>query len=750
MFSVNVLKKKKQKNKKIYNLSDKTVPTKKLRYAWRIILIIFILLIGRIAWIQFVDGAELKELASRQQTLNKIISPKRGTIYDANGKALAISADVDTITINPSKFIVKNDEEATLELQETVAKGLSEIFELDYGTVLAQVQSENSVETIIKKVEQEYVDKLEAWMEENDITTGINIDEDNKRYYPYDSLAAHVIGFTGTDSQGLYGIESKWDSTLQGTSGKIVTTQDVNGSEISGTTEQYVEVENGSDIYLTIDVNIQKIVEEYLEQGVEDNGATAGSAIVMDPETGDILAMATYPTYNLNSPYTVTTMTEEEYNALSTDEKRNELYEMWSDRNFSSTYEPGSTFKLLIAATALEENITDVDVANDFECIGYTEVADRVIKCANSTVHGRQSLKQALGHSCNSAFIQLGQRIGASTLYKYLEAFGLFEKTGIAITGESGSTFHDLEDVGLVELATTSFGQRFEITPLQLITAVSAIANDGKLMQPRIVKEVVNADTGTVTEISTNEVRSVISEETAKEVREMMEYVVTDGGGKYGAVEGYSIGGKTGTSEPSPSNPEEGYTVSFISIAPVDDPEVVVLVCIYNPSTENPYGSTIAAPIVSNMLSEILPYLGIASENSDTTSTVTSTAKTTALTDVTNKTLTEAKKTLENLGYTVISEDTENSNSVLVTEQVPSAGTSVIEGSTVVLYTEENEVRTSVTVPNLIGMTLQEAKSALSDKNLNVTYSGSGTVVSQNVAEGVTVEQGTIITIKLE
>ena len=381
---------------------------------------------------------------------------------------------------------------------------------------------------------------------------------------------------------------------------------------------------------------------------------------------------------------------------------------------------------------------------------GYTEVADRRIRCANSAVHGHQTLRQALGNSCNSAFIQLGQRIGASTLYKYFSAFGLFEKTGIAITGESGSTFHKLEDVGPVELATISFGQRFEITPLQLITAVSAIANDGKLMQPRIVKEVVNTDTGTSSEISTNEVRKVISETTAQEIREMMEYVVTDGGGRFGAVEGYSIGGKTGTSEPSPSTPEEGYTVSFVSTAPVESPEVVVLVAIYNPATKNPYGSKIAAPIVSNMLSEILPYLGIASNNSDTTGATTTTAKTTTVPDVTNKTLTEAKKTLENLGYNVISEDTDKSNSVLVTEQVPAKNTSVTEGATIVLYTEENDVRTSVTVPNLIGKSLSEAKSELADKNLNIMYSGSGKVVSQNIAEGTTVEQGSIVTLKLE
>ena len=727
--------------------------------------VIFFLLILRIGWIQFVNGAELKESASRQQTLNKIISPTRGGIYDTNGKALAVSASVDTITINPSKFIKKGDAE-TKALQEKVAQGLSEIFNLEYETVLAQVQSKNPVETIIKKVEQDSVDKLTKWMSDNKITSGINIDEDNKRYYPYGTLAAHVIGFTGTDSQGLYGIEHKWDSVLKGTSGKIVTTANVNGEEISDNAQQYVEVENGSDLYLTIDVDIQKIVEKYLAEGVDKYKATAGSAIVMKPSTGDILAMSTYPSYDLNTPFTLISEKENEdkkedtkkdENAdkseegnLTNEERSKMLAEQWSDRNFMRTYEPGSTFKLLVASTALEENITGVNVAGDFTCKGSIQVGDRTIKCANSKVHGAQSLKQAVGNSCNSAFIQLGQRIKINTLYKYFRAFGLFEKTGIAITGESGSSFHDINAVGPVELATISFGQRFEITPLQLITAVSAIANDGKLMQPRIVREVKNTDTGTEQEIETNMVRQVISEETAKSVREMMKYVVTDGGGKNGAVKGYSIGGKTGTAEPSPSNPEEGYTVSFISIAPAENPELVILVAIYKPSGVNPYGSTVAAPIVSKMLSEILPYLGIASDSSDSSGTTASTVKTETIPDVTNKTLTEAKKALENLGFKVICEDTKNSNSVLVTEQVPQKGIKVLEGATVVLYTEENAIRTSVTVPNLMGLTLSEAKQKVSEKNLNISYSGNGKVVSQNIAEGVSIEQGTIITIKLE
>lgn len=462
--------------------------------------------------------------------------------------------------------------------------------------------------------------------------------------------------------------------------------------------------------------------------------------------------MATYPSYDLNHPNTINN--EEDlanWDNLTSEERSTKLLNMYGgDRNFTRTYEPGSTFKLIVTATALEENITTTDKAGDFNCTGSMVVADRKISCASSAVHGSQSLRQALGNSCNSAFIQLGQRIGKATLYKYFRAFGFFDKTGIEITGESGSIFHSIDDIGPVELATTSFGQRFNITPLQLITAVSAIANDGVLMQPRIVREVVNVDTGAKTEIEEKEVRQVISAETASKIRDMMEYVVTDGGGKFGAVEGYNIGGKTGTSEPAPGKKEEGYTVSFISLAPVEKPEVVILVAIYNPQGKNPYGSKIAAPIVSKMMGEILPYMDIASENSDKTGITSAMTNVVSVPDVTNKTLTEAKKTLENLGYKVVCEDTKNSNSVLVKEQVPAKETKVLSGATVVLYTEENDVRTSITVPNLMGKTLSEAKDALSDKNLNLTYSGSGKVVSQNVAEGVSVEKGTIITVKLE
>ena len=520
------------------------IHTKKLKITFAIIMFIFIMLLIRLAYLQFIDGNHLKGLAYQQQTINQIISPKRGNIYDSTGKALAIRAQVDTVTINPTK--IKSDtDEKTKALKETVAKGLSTIFELDYNETLEKVSSNSKVETIIKKVEHSKIEELTNWMKENNISVGINIDEDNKRSYPYGSLASQVIGFCGSDNQGLTGIEYKWDSVLTGTPGKIVSSKDSLQKEIPNAEETYIAAENGSDITLTIDINIQKIVEKYLKQAVEDNVCKkGGNVIVMDPQTGDILAMASYPDYDLNTPFTPNSTIASTYSNLSTEQKSAALQNMWKNKSVSNLYEPGSVFKIITAAIAVEENITTTDKENDFVCTGYEEVADRKIACWKYyDPHGYQTLRKALMNSCNPAFMQLGKRIGTTTLYKYYKAFGLFDKTGVALAGEENSIFHPLKDVGPVELATMSFGQRFSITPLQMITAISCVANDGVLVQPRIVKSITNTDTGAVSNIETTTVRQVISKETATKVKSMMESVVTKGTGRHGAVNGYSIGG---------------------------------------------------------------------------------------------------------------------------------------------------------------------------------------------------------------
>ena len=752
-------KNRKSSNKNVIKIkssfeSKNFIYTKKLRVTLIVTIIIFILLICRIGFLQFVQGSSLKEMAYNQQTINQIISPKRGNIYDSTGKALAISAQVDTITINPAKF-KKDDEEETTKLQEKVAKGLSEIFELDYNETLAKVQSESQVETIAKKVEQDKVDKLQEWMEENDVSVGINIDEDTKRYYPYETVASAVIGFCGNDNQGLSGIESKWDSVLTGTPGKIVSSKGSDQQEIPDAEETYISAENGSNLTLTIDLNIQTIIEKYLKQAVEENECSrGGNVIVMDPNTGDILGMACYPNYNLNDPYTPNEVLAKTYDSMTSEEKNEALYKMWANKSVSETYEPGSTFKVITSAIALEEGITGTDVDNDFTCIGYEEFPDVSnktikIKCWRATPHGKQTLRQALCNSCNPAFMQLGARIGAPTLYKYYEAFGLFNTTNSGLYGEQNSIFHDLDNVGPVELATMSFGQRLNITPLQMITAISAVANDGILMQPRIVKSLTNTDTGAVTEIPTKQVRQVISKETSEEVKSMMESVVTIGTGKHAAVAGYSIGGKTGTSEPTEANKDEGYVASYVAISPIEDTRVVLLLTLYDPKGPNGHqGGQVAGPVVSQMLSEILPYLGVPSDTTETEST--SSSNLVLVPDVRNKTVAEAEKLLKDAGFRVKTYVDGDANTLLVSDQTPKPGISLRKDSLIVLYGEGSSVSTSVTVPNLKNMNASEAIATLKEQNLNISIEGSGIVITQDYLEGEQVPEGTAIRVTMK
>ena len=753
--SFNLKNNTKKNNSKIIKMNNpfetqNLIHTKKLRIAFILILIIMLALIFRIGFLQFVQGGELREYAYQQQTINQIISPKRGKIYDSTGKALAISARVDTVTINPSKIKdSKDNEEKTKEIKEKVAKAFSEIFELEYDSILEKVNSNSQFQTIAKKVEQDKIDQLKTWLKENEITDGINIDEDSKRYYPYDTLAAAIIGFCGTDNQGITGLESKWDDVLTGTPGKLISSKGSNLQEIPDSQEKYIAAENGSDLTLTIDWNIQTIVEKYLKQAVDENNCErGGNVIVMNPKNGDILAMACYPTYNLNSPFTPNETLSQTYTTLSDEEKSTEIQKMWKNKSVQELYEPGSTFKVITSAVALEENITTPNVAGEFVCTGYEHVSDRDIACwRNYNPHGYQSLTQALGNSCNPAFMQLGKRIGAPTLYKYYKAFGLFDKTGVALAGEENSLFTSLDKVGPVELATMSFGQRLSITPLQMATAICAVANDGYLMQPRIVKSITNTDTGAVTEVAPVTVRQVISKETSEEVREMMEYVATIGTGQNGQVTGYSIGGKTGTSEPPDDKKDEGYVASYVAISPVEDTQVVLLLSLYKPPASNHQGGTLAGPVVSQMLSEILPYLNVTStsatgENHTDEGLIT-------VPEVRNKTIAEAQKILEESGFTVKVSTTADPNTELVTDQTPKPGIALSEDSIIYLY-DKNAVANSCTVPDLKNMNLTEATITLRESGLNITTEGNGVVISQEYTKDSQIPEGTVVSVTLK
>ena len=575
----------------------------------RTIFIVFAILIAlttRIVYIQFIDGSRLQQLAYEQQIQKRTINAKRGIIYDGTKKyKLAISNTTSTITINPTNIASEN--------KEKVSKIMSDIFELDYETVLKKVKKRSSIETIAKKVEEEKADKLREWMMQNNITNGINIDEDTKRYYPYSNLASQVIGFCGSDNQGLDGVEAKFNDILSGTNGWVSRATNATGEDIGKEGEKYIEPTDGKSIVLSIDMTIQSIVQKYLEQACIDNNCTdGGNVVAMNPKTGDILAMATYPSYNLNEQYTIN---NEELlvncDNMEQKEKTESLQGMWRNKAISDSYEPGSVFKLITASASIEEGITDTDNEGEFACNGGITIAGARIKCWRYyRPHGSESLRQGLMNSCNPVFIGLGQKIGVEKYYNYLRKFGLLNKTGVKLTGEANSIFIAENKCGPVELATISFGQRFEITPLQLVTAVSSIANGGNLITPRIVKEVINEDTNEITKMPVETKDTVISKETAEKVLNMMTSVVSEGTGKNSKVEGYRIGGKTGTSEDGVNTGK--YVASFCGVAPINDPEIVVLITLYNPTGEGGHqGGGVAAPVGGQIFSEILPYLEV-------------------------------------------------------------------------------------------------------------------------------------------
>ena len=552
---------------------------KRIRIMLFIVIIIFIILLIRLFWIQVIQGKRLSQMAQEQQNLDREISAKRGIIYDRNGEILAMSASSEMITINPNNI--------PKEKKELVARKISEVLEIDYEKILKKVNRNSSIEIIDKKIEKEKSNVLRQWMIENNIDQGINIDEDTKRYYPYSKLASQIIGFCGSDNQGLNGIEAKYDEILKGKKGSISKTTDAKGKNIGDTEEKYTDAIEGNSIELTIDKNIEQIVEKYLEEACIDNKCTdGGNIIIMNPQNGDILAMATYPNFNLNEPFKINNSElESVWDTLSAEEKNNSLQAMWRNKAIADTYEPGSTFKLVTASASLEEKITDTDKSGEFCCSGGIEGAGVRIKCWRYyRPHGPESLREALMNSCNPVFIGLGQRMGVETYYSYLEKFGFLQKTGIDIPGEAGSIFLAKEKVGPVELATISFGQRFEVTPIQMVTMLSTIANKGKYVKPRLVKTIIKSDTEEREEIEPEYKNQVISEETAEKVLNMMESVVSEGTGKNAKVEGYRIGGKTGTSEDGVNTGK--YVTSFIGVAPIENPQMVMLVTLYNPTGE--------------------------------------------------------------------------------------------------------------------------------------------------------------------
>lgn len=601
----NRLKKQKQKVKYIPKTGVLT-RKKRLRYALFVALFVMLGLIFRIGWIQFVNGDKLQKQAYMQHTMEREFNPKRGTIYDASGKKiLAVSASSESVTVNPVNI--------SKDKKELVARKLSDLFDLDYDAVLKKVSKKTAIESIAKKVDKDKSNELRKWLIENDITTGVNIDVDTKRYYPYNSLASQIIGFCGVDNQGLMGIEAKYEEELKGQRGSIVKMTDAKGGNLDNEGEAYIPAVDGNDLVLSIDATVQGIAEKYLKEACIDNKCTdGGNIIIMNPNTGDILGMAGFPDYNLNDPYVpLEEEIKQNWDSLNSEERNLERQKIWRNKAISDAYEPGSTFKLITASAALEEGITDTDNEGEFCCTGGITVGGVRIKCWRYyRPHGSESLRDALMNSCNPVFIGLGEKLGVHTYYSYLEKFGFLRRTDIDLQGEGSSIFLKEEKVGPVELGTIAFGQRFEITPIQMITAVSAIANGGEYISPRIVKAVVNSQTGEVTEMEIKKKGRVISEETSKKILSMMGTVVAEGTGKNAQVQGYSIGGKTGTSEDGVNTGK--YVTSFVGVAPVEDPQVVVLITLYNPTGEGGHqGGGVAAPVGGQILGEVLPYLEI-------------------------------------------------------------------------------------------------------------------------------------------
>lgn len=577
--------KKNIKNKSNINVQNSIPRARILLVLIFIFLLMFILLI-RVGYLQIFQGSYLQSKATSQQTSTETLSAKRGSIFDSTGQTLAISYDTDKIYINPKDIKDQN--------KEVIATNLAEILNIDSSELLAKLNTSTKQFLVASDVEQTTVQELQTWKNSQNFQTGISIENSSSRYYPKCSLASTIIGFVGTDNQGSVGIELSWNSFLSGTAGKSVSLTDAYQSEIANSEQTYIAAENGYDLTLTIDANIQSIVERHLAEAVEEYQCKSGITIAMDPSTGKILAMADYPSYDCNDKNTPNSKMLETWDTLSSEEKNKALYKMWTPKAVTDTYEPGSVFKIITSSIALEENLIEADTPNFYTCTGkyYIEGEERAISCHKTAGHGSESLRTALANSCNPFFINLGLKIGATRSYKYYEAFGFFEKTGISLNGEAKTgIFYPLNSINNHELGTMSFGQRFTITPLQMITAASAIANDGVLVQPQIVESITNSDTGETTTFKTKEIRQVISKETADTVASMMESVVTDGTGRnvvkdIEGMEQYSVGGKTGTSEPIHGS-SDGYIASYLAISPVENTKIVLLVILDTPRRRN-------------------------------------------------------------------------------------------------------------------------------------------------------------------
>lgn len=727
-------------------------PTKLMwKRMFALMLIVVVLGFGtasvRLVDLMLVQGGELSLKASNQQLSNTTIAAERGTIYDCNKNVLATSATVWTVYITPKD--IETDEEAGL-----IADGLSEILELDRETVYKQTQRNTAYEKVKQRVEENVANEVRAFIQDNKLGSIVGLDETTKRYYPNGSLASTVLGFVGDDNQGLYGIEYQYDTQLQGVPGKVVASKNARGSDMPFNYETMVEAQQGNSLVLTIDEYIQYCAEKYLDTAVISNNCTnRGCVIVMDIKTGGILAMATKPDFDPNEPFVLAdSAAQARVDALEGEERSQQLslerQQQWRNKAVSDTYEPGSVFKIVTGSAALEENKVSVD--STFDCNGSIVIAGTRYKCHKAGGHGHQNLTNAFENSCNPAFIEISQRLGVSLFYKYFKAYGMTQLTGIDLPGEAAAIYHAEENMGPVQLASEGFGQTFRITPIQLITAMATCANGGSYIKPHVVSQILDADGNIVQNIDPVVERQVISSQTSATMREMLESVVSNGGGKNAYVAGYRVAGKTGTSQKIDQKDESGNVTdviaSFCGFAPADDPQVAVLVMLDEPHVPITYGGTIAAPVAGQIFGDILPYMGIEPQYTEDEYASLDTATPNVVGDA----VAQAQSTLneKQLKSKVVgSGDT-------VVRQVPVAGQTVPKNCTVVLYTSETDTPAMSTVPDFNGMTVSQVNTAAAAAGVNVSMSGislssSGAACyQQSVAAGEQVESGTVVTVQ--
>ena len=712
----------------------------------------FLILIGRTAYIQFVRGGELRELALEQQTKENEITPRRGTIFDCNGKELAVSANVDTVAVDPKRIAEEGN--AT-----SVANTLSEVLGVDKDKIYSALEKSSRFEYIKKRISAEESEILRSYIsgedkDGNDLPehvlkehnlVGVSLVSDTKRYYPYSNLAAQVLGNVGVDNQGLEGLEYQYDEYLRGSAGAIVKSDSTVGSP-TFEYEQYYNAQAGCDIVLTIDESIQRIVETALEEAyIENKAAGGGCAVVMNPHTGEILAMASVPTYNLNEPIEITdpetiakldALDGAEYNAAYVEAtskiKRN--------KPTVDVYEPGSTFKLITCAMSLEENVTTLD--ETYNCSGSLNAGGWNISCWKTAGHGTQTFMTGMVNSCNPVLMQVGLKIGRQRFYNNFKMFGYRETTGIDFPGEAIGSFHQEDAFTDLDLMVSSFGQSFQVTPLQMVTAISSLVNGGTLYKPYLVKEIKSADGQIIESFSPEKIRQTVSAATSEKMKTVLETVVNESGST-AAVKGYRVGGKSGTSEKQPRGSNK-YIGSFVGVAPADDPKIIVLVILDEPMGENYYGGVITAPVAGKVISETLQYYGIepqyTKEQSEELSSV--------VPDVISKSVTESKQILANYGLKYVIQGSGEQ----VISQEPASGTPVKSGSSVTLHTNLAGEEEYVKVPDIFSLDVEQANEIIVNSGLKIkiTNNKGSVVTGQSPTAGELVKKGTTVTVSTD